>query len=213
MIRAIIFDLWGTLAYHNNNGNESYISGLVSRIGDPSIKRTFHDTFFTNEYDNATEAMTTIGRSLFPEQDVTPLVQFLENNFENTHVYDDVLGMLKKLKKHYKLALLSNTDNLCVQYLPEELLALFDVTAFSYKTKIMKPQPEAFTHLSQTLQIPPQDLVVIGDSIPSDTEGAKGAHMHTILIDRENHDDGISPKISSLTELPRALEAIQKTLK
>jgi 2-haloalkanoic acid dehalogenase type II len=83
-----------------------------------------------------------------------------------------------------KLAVLSD-------FPPEEkirylgLEGFWDALLCSEKTGHLKPAPEPFRALSRALDLPPEQILFVGNSVRYDIRGAKNAGMRTALISRK----------------------------
>lgn len=110
---------------------------------------------------------------------------------EAWRVYDDVEPALRLLRqKGFKLAVISNWD----ERLEPLLIALglrswFDALFISLEIGFHKPQPEIFDHAAHALNLPPQQILHIGDSEREDLLGARNAGFHSAKIARTNNDD------------------------
>ena len=111
---------------------------------------------------------------------------------EKTHLYDDVVNVLKNLKEksNKKLAIVSNTADYIVDYVLEEfnLNPFFEVVfgLGSEKTQDMaKPSPEGINFVLNTLSYTNgnKKAIMIGDSIV-DVFAAKRANIDACLLTR-----------------------------
>jgi putative hydrolase of the HAD superfamily len=122
-------------------------------------------------------------------------------------VYDDVLSTLEELsRRDFKLAVVSNWDS----FLPQLLAALdlgrfFRVVAVSAIEETGKPDPEIFHRTCRRLGVPPEEALHVGDSVAEDLEGARGAGLSALLLDRQGRYPEIVDRIASLAELPGRL--------
>lgn len=122
-------------------------------------------------------------------------------------VYDDVLTTLEELsRRDFKLAVVSNWDS----FLPKLLSALdlrrfFPVIAVSAIEETGKPDPEIFHRACRRLGVPPDEALHVGDSVAEDLEGARGAGLWALLLDRREQHLDISDRITTLAELPGRL--------
>jgi putative hydrolase of the HAD superfamily len=122
-------------------------------------------------------------------------------------VYDDVLSTLEDLsRRDLKLAVVSNWDS----FLPTLLSALdlerfFPVVAVSAIEETGKPDPEIFHRACRRLGVGPAEALHVGDSVAEDLEGARGAGLEALLLDRHDRHPEIADRIASLTELPDRL--------
>jgi putative hydrolase of the HAD superfamily len=106
----------------------------------------------------------------------------------------------------HRLGVVSNWD--CS--LPAELARLgvadrFGVVAASATVGASKPAPAIFAHALRALGVAPERAVHCGDSPSADCEGALGAGVHPVLLDRAGrHLDAPFTRIPSLVDLPEA---------
>jgi putative hydrolase of the HAD superfamily len=119
-------------------------------------------------------------------------------------VYDDVFSTLEDLsRREFKLAVVSNWDS----FLPKLLAALdlshfFPVVAVSAIEETGKPDPEIFHRACRRLGVAPDEVLHVGDSVAEDLEGARGAGLSALLLDRQGRHPEIVDRIASLAELP-----------
>jgi FMN phosphatase YigB (HAD superfamily) len=100
--------------------------------------------------------------------------------------YPDAVATLKSLKKQgYRLGLYSNaTDDLLVQRLINRnglrpwLSPTFSSAGWGWR----KPKREPFELIAQRWGLPPEEVVVIGDTLQADILGAQNAGMKSILV-------------------------------
>jgi len=73
--------------------------------------------------------------------------------------------LLKKLKKNYKLILLSNTDEIHFTYIKNNYptLKIFDDFVLSYKVGHRKPNPLIYLHAIKKAKTPPAKILYIDD--------------------------------------------------
>jgi FMN phosphatase YigB (HAD superfamily) len=121
--------------------------------------------------------------------------------------------IIERLSRKYKLGLISNTERTSGQYLQiayQEVLKRFSYCFFSDEKKIRKPNREAFMVTATELSVDPAECVMIGDKVESDCQPAIDCGMKAILFADPaiGHRDGFYPQITSLEEIPRALEKI-----
>jgi putative hydrolase of the HAD superfamily len=118
-------------------------------------------------------------------------------------VYDDVVATLEELsRRDLKLAIVSNWDS----YLPQLLAALdlgryFPVLAVSAIEETGKPDAEIFHRTCRRLSVEPAEALHVGDSVAEDLEGARGAGLAALLLDRQDRHPEIEDRIVSLAEL------------
>ena len=64
-----------------------------------------------------------------------------------------------------------------------------------------KPDPGAFLGTCSRLGVEPGDALMVGDSVVADFEGALGAGLEAVLLDRRDEHTSRAPRIRSLDEL------------
>lgn len=91
----------------------------------------------------------------------------VQDVFGNKSLIDsDVVGLVRRFKKKYKVGLLSNASG---EYLRElldihSLSELFDVVAVSGELQLAKPDPEIFEHILHKLGVRANKAVFIDDA-------------------------------------------------
>ena len=123
-------------------------------------------------------------------------------------LYPDVIDSLIKLKSlNFKLGLISNMDKLGSELLNEfKLSEYMDICVTSKEANVEKPDPQIFNLALSKLNIKPEEAIYVGDQILSDVEGASNAGMTPVLLDRENsHVNYENFKVTNLEDFIRLL--------
>jgi putative hydrolase of the HAD superfamily len=85
-----------------------------------------------------------------------------------------------------------------------------DAVVVSAAVNKRKPSPEIFLNTLNALGVSAEETVFVGDTLDADIEGAKGAGIKAIYIERriENSEGLVKPDktIKSLGELPTVLK-------
>ena len=74
--------------------------------------------------------------------------------------------LLTRIRKKYRIAFLSNSNEVHADLIPKQYAALFDPEdrfIFSYRFKVAKPDPEMFNRALETIGAQPVDVVYIDD--------------------------------------------------
>ena len=97
-------------------------------------------------------------------------------------VLKDRIAFLKKIRKKYKIALVSNSSHFTVNYsFPKSALKLFDaVVSFSDVAK-GKPAPDMLLLAAKRLQVKPSECLMVGDSVV-DVLASKAAGMWPVCV-------------------------------
>lgn len=92
-----------------------------------------------------------------------------------------VVALIKKLKRNYKLGLVSNTNAIHVQYLQKRypILSEFDRLLFSNEAGVRKPDPAIYRLALDHFSSKPGDAVFI-DDLANNIAGAKEVGLHAI---------------------------------
>ena len=130
---------------------------------------------------------------------------------QHFELYDDVPSVLRQLADSgLHIGLISNTHRCLASFQSHfELQGLISATVSSSDHGLMKPHPSIFTAALQLLGVPAAEAVMVGDSVRQDVEGALGAGMRAILLNRGDTPTAPAaldvPVIRSLRELPALL--------
>lgn len=123
-------------------------------------------------------------------------------NFQK--VFEDAVPALEGLRARGKrLGIISNFSPNCEALLKQLGLAdYFDFFIVSGILGIEKPDPRIFEHAIRASGREVGDLVYVGDSVFHDVQGARGAGMDAILIDRtDRFSDFQGTRVRDLREL------------
>lgn len=102
---------------------------------------------------------------------------------QHIELYEDAMPALKRLAAKYPLVALSN-GNADVARL--EIGPLFHSAVSAQGVGVAKPHPEIFLHTANTLGLQLHEVLHVGDDAHTDVEGARGAGMQAVWLNREN---------------------------
>jgi putative hydrolase of the HAD superfamily len=166
-IKAVIFDLGGVIVNYNN----LYAAKRISRMLDISIFKLLKVALgerskLIKEYQKGMPARVfwkkvskKLGIKDFEQKKVEKAW------CEMFSLNKPVFQLLPKLKRHYKLALLSNTIKVHGDYVFKKyhLRRFFSVITFSYKVKTRKPEAKIFKITLKKLNTKPSETLFIDD--------------------------------------------------
>ena len=118
-------------------------------------------------------------------------------------IFDDVGPTLESLgRRGLLLGIVSNWDS----HLPRLLEDLglsphFKTVVVSAIEETGKPDPEIFRRACARLRVAPEEALHVGDSLSEDYEGARGAGLMALLLDRKNQYPAVADRIQGLSEL------------
>jgi putative hydrolase of the HAD superfamily len=119
-------------------------------------------------------------------------------------VYEDARPALERLRRAgLVVGLITNYDTRVYAVLDAlGLSPLFDSVTIPALAGVAKPRPGIFAHALGTHGLQPSEAVYVGDEIGDDYEGAEGAGMKAVLVDREGATGGSGRRtVGSLVEL------------
>jgi len=206
MIKAILFDLWGTIAYNKSTKPYHNLIDTIKFV----LGKTYKDHLFVN---NVTEAQFIHDLKIIGKLNPKKIDSLLRKQKENCALYRDSVDALEKLKGKYSLGIVSNTLFISKYAIPRLGLEKYmDLIIFSYDVGLLKPQKEIFFKACATLKLKPEEVLFIGDSYEQDYLGSKAAGLNALLLDRENEHPELSEnRISSLTGIFNKLKILQKS--
>lgn len=220
-IRAVLFDLYGTLAFEPPF--ESCFPTLAAEIGvdlamyEPARQGTVADAMvgkLATPADRARAMLVAVGR-----EDGDGLADRLaqieqEARWPGTVLYPDTLPVLQALRaRGYPLGLVSDCTSLMGRSMVERLglVPLFDAIALSHEVGYAKPHPAMYRAAYETLGISPEQCLYVGDGNSDELNGAKALGMTTVRIDQEGGfgrigtpaaSDELIVRLAELLDLP-----------
>jgi putative hydrolase of the HAD superfamily len=222
-LRWVLFDAVGTLIHPDPPAHEVYHAagrqfGSQLDVGDVAAR--FHSALAVaqNCDGNLTRPQTSefaelarwrrIVTGIFddvPPPAISRLFQSLWLHFaEAAHwrLYDDVAPALKELSRQGRhVGIASNFDGRLpriVSQLPG--LALCERVFVSSQVGYIKPDPRFFLSVQEQLSAEPAEILIVGDDLQADIEGARAARWHAAWLQRDGQPAG-QPCLRSLAEL------------
>lgn len=206
MIKAIIFDCWGTLFY----AEKKFFSSVAKKLGkdprDYDFLKLFERNFMLSKYENLKEPLSNLledmGREVKKEK-VDELKEIINDSLCSQKAYPDTIPTLNELNEDYKLGMVTNTDYRSFKCLEDtfDIGEIFDVILKPYEIKALKPNPKVFKIVLEEMDVGKDKALMVGDSLPDDVKAAKQFGMKAVLIDRRNRYPNYEKRIESLSEL------------
>jgi len=130
---------------------------------------------------------------------------FFAARYPASALYDDVLPALGALEPEFELALLTNGNTHAYRFGLESMLRL---TFMSEERGVAKPDPQFYRDAASALNVPPQQILHVGDSASDDVDAAGRAGMQAVLLDRSLPSSTMTPyAVADLLTLASALLA------
>ncbi|MBN2458992.1 HAD family hydrolase [Candidatus Woesearchaeota archaeon] len=212
MVKAILFDFWGTLVENGIFPSPVRQVMFILRLRMPfkDFIVRFEQVMMTKPYDDLNEAFTAVCKEFNVDPQpfiIEKLVGMWNKNELLGKPFLEVVEVLEFLKeKKFKVGLISNTTPTITRVLDKfGMNKHFDAVLYSYDCGLLKTEPEMFKQLCKKLKVKPEEAVMIGDSIPTDIIGARSAGLKAVLLDRRNRRE-FSPRIISLRDLKSIIE-------
>ena len=210
-IRAVIFDLGGTLMYereswHSVNAKAdealtTYLRGRGLELNLSSFpvefRRRLDEYFKQREHDLLETTYSSVLRDVLNDKgyrDIseealrTALDRLFAVTQTNWVLEEDALPTLKRLEENgYRLGLISNAgDDKDVQQLARRfgIARFFDFILTSAACSYRKPHPRIFELALANWYFLPSEAVMVGDNLSADVQGAQNAGLYGIWISR-----------------------------
>lgn len=219
-VKAVLFDLGGTLVTISNNQIPHVMKRILKHCGiDRSleeISRGWIEAEKGLDFRDLTRLLDDfwvewnkrILSNLRIKSDKRELASFIATHwwdYSDISLYPDAETTLPLLKeKGLKIGLVTNGLQSDVnEILPKVgLQNFFDIVVVIDTLRKMKPDVEVFHHALQKLKIKPSNAIFIGDRVEDDYIGAQRAGLAAYLIDRDGKvQDERVKKISNLDDL------------
>lgn len=185
MIKAIIFDLWGTIGskgfaiskefqkHFNIPNSHSYLKEyeksiqLVKWSSKEEMAKSFLKTFSLSS----------------TKQNINFVIKIYNKGIKNSRVFDGMKEILMTLKKKYKLGLVSNTTIYEINFVDKyDIRKLFDAIVCSHDIGKLKPSKEIFEETAKILSVKLDECLFIDDS-KENINKAKDYEMKTIRFE------------------------------
>ncbi len=228
-IDAVTFDFYNTLVYHHQgHGRGSTLMEYLRAQGlpsDPWEHQVLYDVFEQHgtEYaphqseEDKRRYLVRFTNRVFLRLNVRAPDRAVADHAANVWrvlgpaslaVFPEVSGVLEALRgAGYRLAVVSNWQGGLRHFCTELGLGdAFDHVLASAEVGSVKPDPEIFHHACRRLGVPSHRVLHVGDSVVDDVEGALGAGLRAVLVQREPEGPPVdAPMIPNLDGLPQLL--------
>lgn len=233
MIKAIFFDLDGTIRLNDPRGTDVFTEhaarlGLRVREDDLLRAMRWEHYYWASSYELKGDVeelgrlsdehwlryshrqLVALGASPKEAQDLAPtLNEYMLAAYQPRSVVPPELpAVLQALTQAgIRLGVISNREKPLQEILTEiGLIQHFPYALASGEIRAWKPDPQIFLHACKAVGIAPDESVYVGDNWFADVRGSRAAGLTPVLYDpRGIFDDPECAVITSFDELPRAL--------
>lgn len=207
-MRGIVFDLGNTLMYLDTAFDALHaqmaadlVDALCARGAKVSdafgldyiaarregYKRALQTNIEYTALQALSDTLARHGVCFLPDEALPSLVEkFFAQEYAHWCAYADVIATLKELRAQgYKIAALSNaSDHVFIEHITARggIQEFFDPLLSSAKIAWRKPDPRAFQPILGAWQIPPREIVMVGDAPSFDILGAHRVGMRGVLV-------------------------------
>lgn len=206
-IKAVVFDVYGTIAEIRDQQRPfKQLFNLMRETGTP-LPADYAEILMSHPLDLKQAAQ--LFNAAINEETLSRLDQALQRELLSIALFTDTIPVLTQLKQAgFKLGLCSN---LALPYAaPIEQLLPFrlDGYGWSFEVGAVKPDPEIYHQVCQQLGLPPEEVLMVGDTLDADVLGPRPIGMRSMHIVRDLTRP-CAEGLRSLTELVERLRAAQ----
>ena len=211
MVKAIIFDLQGTLVEKGVYPSPLRQIKNILRIDAPfsDFVMRFEKVLMIGQYTSLKDAFSNVCEEFHLQPRdylIEKMVGLWNKNKLLSQLYPDTIPTLTDLKSEYKLILVANIDSLSKDMVTKfSLEKYFDLILLSCDTGLLKNEKGFYDVIIDTFNLEPEDMLMVGDSLESDIDTAKALGIKGVLVDRHNKREYL-PKIVALSELRNYLD-------
>lgn len=216
MIKAIIFDAFGTLFKVTSGGSARTIMKNIADCG-----TVMDEKAFLEDWKDYYKKHTTGACTFMKERDIfISRIRMFYNRYGvsrnaaddadallagayEREAYPETKDVLTALKEKYLIFIGSNTDNDVLKSVMRKNNITVDKVYTSENLKCYKPNSQFYTHILKDNALSPQEVWFVGDSVTDDVLGPKSVGMKTVWVDRSGAggDYGQEKTVLDLKEL------------
>ncbi len=200
VVRAVAFDAYGTLFDFTEPdfiGAMAEIcgqQGLQADAGDVwkrflraslALRSEHHrDPVYTRYHDAWRLQFERVFKQLRLVGDARAAADHLRERLADAPAFEETAPVLEALRPRYEVALLSNADDDFLTACLRRNKLEFDVIVTSESAGAIKPNRQIFDKLAETLQIPREQILYVGDNPIPDVLGPLRAGMFAAWVNR-----------------------------
>lgn len=188
-VRAVVFDLWGTLVRWPDEESKAFRERWARRLGvsGEQLEELWHGAGAYEERESAPLApvLRKISGKLGARVDVDELMRWRLDLARRALVPDPgVVETLVELRERgVLLGLVSNcTEDVALVWPETRFAPLFDAAVFSATSGCLKPSREIYELACDRLGVEPSACLFVGDGANDELGGAERAGMTPVLV-------------------------------
>jgi putative hydrolase of the HAD superfamily len=219
-VRAVVFDLWGTLVRWPNEESILLRTRWAERLG-LSTDRLDELWYAAGAYEEREcgpllPFLHSIRAGAGSDLDVAEFLEWRVDLARHALVPDrETIEALSELRRRrVRVGLISNcTEDVPIVWPETTLAPLFDSAVFSATAGFVKPDRRIYERAYTELEVDPPDCLFVGDGANDELAGAQRVGMTPVLI----HGEGEEPVWEDLrdwggariTSIPQVLDLVQ----
>lgn len=184
-ITTIIFDLGGVLYNINHERTRSALSALSANPDEINFSLLSQNEVF-NQYEAGRISSAEFRNELRSLYRITASDRAIDTAWNDMllGLFPDAIEIIQSLKKNYRIALLSNINDIHYCAIEEECQPLFlelDDCFLSYSIRLRKPDPEIFQYVLASMNVNPEKTLFIDDA-PQNIVAARTLGIQTYHV-------------------------------
>jgi putative hydrolase of the HAD superfamily len=208
-LRAVIFDLWNTLAEWPVDEWTATRPHVAKRLGLSQAEfedRWFGDLATMRETGPMAEALRILGASPEVAADIASMRRAV-----TAQGLVPVPGSIETIAELRRRGFLIGLITVCTDDVPAlwpetPFHGLFDAEVFSCSVGLKKPDPRIYLLACEQLGVEPQEAMFVGDGANDELAGAERVGLTAVLLEREGEDqEWAGLRVRSLPELLHGL--------
>ena len=124
----------------------------------------------------------------------------LSRSVKNWRPFDDTVDALKRLKKRYKLAIVSNTDDVLFEQTSKHLEVEFDYVITAQQAQAYKPSERVFEFAAARIGLPREEILHVAQSLYHDIVPARRLGIANVWVNRQYERDGFGATRAAVVE-------------
>jgi HAD superfamily hydrolase (TIGR01549 family) len=217
-IKAVLFDLYGTLAYVENPVTETEISehffSKGYEVSPQQLKAAWTFVSFIDYpkygYKNWRSYFSKIFWRLkvkVNEETLSAIVKLLES--KPYQLYPDATGAVIKARENgFKTAIVTTIAYFQFKKAIQPIRNYFDFIMTGYEAGCDKTNPKMYRKVLEILNARPEEAIMIGDDVPIDIILPKKLGINAILLNREGKNVECPQADAVINNLNKAVETI-----
>lgn len=219
-VRAVVFDLWGTLVRWPSDDSALLRERWAERLG-ISAERLDALWFAAGAYVERETGpllpfLHSVREAAGSDLDVEEFLEWRVDFARNALVADgETVEALEELRRRrVRLGLVSNcTEDVAIVWPQTALAPLFDAAVFSATAGLMKPDRRIYERACTELGVEPSDCLFVGDGANDELPGARRVGMTPVLIHAEGEhpvwEDLRDWQGARITSIPQVLDLVE----